>query len=141
MSSAGESGSKKAADKPTEEQLFQALAEHGLKIANLEALKPQAEATAIVAKTMAEVYKVMPATFQQGVLTVVIGDPASLAGLDDLRNFLGVKEVHALLASPKLLGEAIQRAYADKPDECILDIIQELESDKPLIKQIAERRR
>jgi type IV pilus assembly protein PilB len=117
----------------TEEQLFQALAErHGLKIANLEELKPQAEAMAIVPETMASVYKVMPVTVQQGVLTVVIGDPASLAGLDDLRNFLGVKEVHALLAPPKLLEEATQKAYTDKPDETILDIIQEMETDKRL---------
>jgi type IV pilus assembly protein PilB len=117
----------------TEEQLFQALAErHGLKIANLEELKPQAEAMAIVPETMAQVYKVMPITVQQGVLTVVIGDPASLGGLDDLRNFLGVKEVHALLAPPKMLEEATQKAYTDKPDETILDIIQEMETDKRL---------
>jgi type IV pilus assembly protein PilB len=49
-----------------------------------------------------------------------------------LRNFLGVKEVHALLAPPKLLEEATQKAYTDKPDETILDIIQEMETDKRL---------
>jgi type IV pilus assembly protein PilB len=109
---------------------------------SIEELKPQAEAIAIVPQTMAEVYKVMPVAFQQGVLTVAVGDPASLAGLDDLRNFLAVKEVCALLAPPKLIEEAREKAYASKPDVLeidILEIIQELESDKPLIRKIMER--
>jgi type IV pilus assembly protein PilB len=104
---------------------------------SIEELKPQAEAIAIVPQTMAEVYKVMPVTFQQGVLTVAIGDPAGLAGLDDLRNLLDVKEVHALLAPPKLVEEAREKAYTTKPD--IHEIIQQLESDKPMIRKIAHR--
>jgi type IV pilus assembly protein PilB len=115
-----------------EDQLFQALADqHGLKVANLEENKPTAEAIGQVPETMASVYKVLPLTFKDQVLTVVMGDPANLAALDDLRNFLGIKEVQAMLAPPKLLADAIAKCYAGK-EESIVDIIQQLENDPEL---------
>ena len=91
------------------------------------------EATTLVAETMASVYKVLPVTFKDGVLTVVIGDPNSLAGLDDLRNFLNIKEVQAMLAMPGPLAEAITKAYAGK-EESIMDIIAALNDDTSLNK-------
>ncbi len=117
----------------TEEQLLQALAEqHGLKVANLAEVKPTPEAVTLVTETMAGVYKILPLSFKDGVLTVVIGDPASIQGLDDMRGFLsGVKEVQALLAPQVLLAEAITRAYAGK-EESIMDIIKALEDDPGL---------
>jgi type IV pilus assembly protein PilB len=115
-----------------EDQLLQALAEqHGLKVINLEDVKPTAEALALVPETMATVYKVLPLTFKDQVLTVVIGDPGNQAGLDDLRNFLGIKEVQANLAAPKPLADAITKHYAGK-EESIIDIIQALENDPDL---------
>jgi type IV pilus assembly protein PilB len=115
-----------------EDQLLQALADqHGLKVANLEEVKPQAEALTLVPETMATVYKVLPLSIKDNILTVVMGDPTGLTALDDLRNFLGIKEVHAQLAPPKLLAEAITKTYAGK-EETIVDIIQQLENDPDL---------
>src|SRR5262249_49631777 len=88
----------------TEDQLLQALAEqHGLKVANLEEPKPTADAITKVPETMASVYKVLPLSYKDDVLTVAMGDPNNLAALDDLRNLLGVKEVLATLAQPKAI--------------------------------------
>jgi type IV pilus assembly protein PilB len=115
-----------------EDQLFQALAEqHGLRVTNLEETRPTTEAVALVPETMATVYKVLPLTYRDQVLTVAIGDPASIAALDDLRNFLGIKEVQATLAPAKALAEAITKNYAGK-EESIVDIIQQLENDPDL---------
>jgi type IV pilus assembly protein PilB len=114
----------------TEEQLLQALAEqHGLMLVDLEETKPQEEAVAIVPQTMATVYKVLPLALEDNVLTVAIGDPNSSRALDDLRNFLGVKEVQPVLAPPKTIAAATAKAYAGK-EESILDIIHRLEEDE-----------
>lgn len=116
-----------------EEQLFQVLAEQaGLSIANLEEVKPSPEALTLVPETMATVYKVLPLNYLDNVLTVVMGDPSNLGPLDDLRNFLGVKEVRALVAPPKALEDGIAKAYQGK-EESIVDLIQQLESDPDLV--------
>jgi len=116
----------------TEDQLLQALADQcGLKVVNLDEAKPQNEATNLVPETMASVYKVLPLSFKDNVLTVALGDPINLPALDDLRNFLGIKEVHAALVHPKALADSMTRWYAGK-EESIMDIIQALQDDAEL---------
>ncbi len=116
----------------TEDQLLQALADQqGLKVINLDDVKPQAEALTQVPETMASVYKILPLSLRDGVLSVVMADPSNLGALDDLRNFLGVKEVQASIAPSKAIAEATAKAYAGK-EESIIDIIQQLEADPDL---------
>jgi type IV pilus assembly protein PilB len=111
----------------TEDQLLAALAEQfGMKSVNLAEAKFQEEAIRLVPETMAQVYKVIPLTLKDNILTVAMADPNNLAALDDLRNFIGVKEVRALLAPAKLIQEYQPKAYAGK-QESIVDIIKELE--------------
>src|SRR5262249_4558964 len=74
-----------------EDQVLQALGEqHSLKIVNLQEVKPQPEALQLVNETMATVYKVLPLTFKDKVLTIAIGDPHNLSAVDDLRNLLNI---------------------------------------------------
>jgi type IV pilus assembly protein PilB len=116
----------------TEEQLMTALADQfGLKVANLQDAKVSTEATTLVPETMASVYKVLPLSYKDGLLTVVIGDPVNLPALDDLRNFLGIKEVVAVLAPQAVINDMLTKAYAGK-EESIMDIIQSLEQDPEL---------
>jgi len=122
----------------TEEQLLQALGEqHGLKVANLQEVKPTAEATTLVPETMASVYKVLPLSFKDKVLIIAIGDPNNLAALDDLRNLLNITEVQAQLAAPQAIADAITKAYAGK-EESIIDLITEIENNPELGKRRAE---
>jgi type IV pilus assembly protein PilB len=112
----------------TDDQLLQALGEqHGLKVVNLEEAKPQAEAIAMVNETMAQVYKVLPLTLRDKVLTIAIGDPNSLAAVDDLRNLLSVGEVQAVLATQQQITEFTTKFYAGK-EESIMDVLAELEA-------------
>jgi type IV pilus assembly protein PilB len=116
----------------TDEQLLQALGEqHGLKVVNLQEVKPSAEAMALVNETMATVYKVLPLSLKDKVLTIAIGDPTNLPALDDLRNLLSVNEVVATLAPAGVIGEAILKYYAGK-EESIIDLINEIEKDPDL---------
>ena len=114
----------------TEDQLLQALAEqHGLKVVNLEEVKPQPEALQLVPETMATVYKVLPLSLKDKVLTVVIGDPTNLAGAgrpaqpprhQGGAGRAGHRRRPSTRPSPRL--------YAGK-EESIIDIIQQLEAD------------
>lgn len=116
----------------TEDQLLQALGEQfGLKVANLEEQKPTPEALQLVPETMATVYKVLPLSVRDKVLTIAIGDPANMTSVDDLRNLLNLTEVQALLAPPKMISELLGKVYAGK-EESIVDIISALESDPKL---------
>jgi type IV pilus assembly protein PilB len=115
-----------------EDQLLTALADQqGLKVVNLEDIKVTPEATTLVPETMASVYKILPLSFRDNVLTIALSDPSNLAALDDLRNFLGVKEVVPMVASQKAILEASTKIYAGK-EESIVDIIKELEGDADL---------
>jgi type IV pilus assembly protein PilB len=121
-----------------EDQLLQALGEqHGLKVVNLAEVKPQPEALQLVPETMANVYKVVPISFKDKVLTIAVGDPNNLAALDDLRNLLNITEVQAHLAMPQAITDALGRVYAGK-EESIIDIIQEIENNPELGKRRAE---
>lgn len=123
-----------------EEQLLQALADQrGLKVVNLDEVKPSPEALAKVTETMASVYRVLPLTYKDDVLTVVIGDPSNLAPLDDVRNFVGCREVTAVCATPRAIEQATAKAYAGK-EESIFDIIGQLEADKELGARLDSKR-
>ena len=81
---------------------MQALADQfALRLLTAEELKPTPEAITLVPETMASVYKVLPLTYVDGSLTVVLSDPVHLQSMDDLRNFLGCKEVVATLSFPR----------------------------------------
>ena len=140
MGHSGRGQEHRRADRPgrrgqgliNEDQLLQALAEqNGLKVANLQEAKPQPEALAAVPETMADVYKILPLSLKDKVLTIVIGDPANMSSVDDLRNLLSLNEVIALLATPAAIAEAKAKFYAGK-EESIMDVIQELEADTSL---------
>jgi type IV pilus assembly protein PilB len=116
----------------TEDQLLQALADQfGLRVLPAEELKPSTEALQLVPETMASVYKILPLSYKDKALTVVLGDPVHLPALDDLRNFLGIKEVQAVLANPKSITEVLSKCYLGK-EETIMDIIQALQEDPEL---------
>jgi type IV pilus assembly protein PilB len=116
----------------SETQLMQALAEQfNLKLLPAEELKPTGEALTLVPETMSSVYKVLPLTYKDNVLTVVMGDPANLASLDDLRSFVGVNEIVANLAPQAAIDEVLSKCYQGK-EESIMDIINSLQEDESL---------
>src|SRR5206468_12878584 len=100
-----------------------------LKFLNAEDLKPSPEALTAVPETMAGVYKAMPLTVKDGIVTVVLSDPANLPSLDDLRNMQGFQEVVACLTTPSALTEALSKCYANEKEESIMDIINALGAD------------
>src|SRR5258708_17500493 len=116
----------------TEDQVLQAIAEqHHLRVVNFEDEKPTPQAIGMVQQAMAEVYKILPLKYENAQLTVVMADPGNLQALDDLRNFLGIQQVEAVLALPRQIEEAIKTAHAGQQDN-IPDPIAELNADPAL---------
>ncbi|OYW23227.1 MAG: pilus assembly protein PilB, partial [Planctomycetales bacterium 12-60-4] len=113
----------------TEAQVTEAVAEQwGMPIVNLAETTITPKALELVPMTMAELYKVMPISLKDDVLTVAMADPQNVAALDDLRNFLGV-EVRGAVSNGKDVESAIRRYYADQ-EESIESVIAGLEDDE-----------
>jgi type IV pilus assembly protein PilB len=119
-----------------DDQLLQANAElHGMKVMNLEETKPQKEAVTKVPKIMAEQYKLVPISFDNDTLSVAMSDPNNLHAVDDLRNFLGIKAITAVLAPTAQIEMLFDKAYnaptsgAAGSEESIANIIAQLEAD------------
>lgn len=101
----------------TDAQVTEALSEQtGLPVVNLDQTQIAPKALEMVQETMASVYKIMPISVKDGVLTVAMAHPTNLESLDDLRNFLGM-EVRGAVSSLKEVDAAINRYYSEVDDE------------------------
>ncbi|MBI5761220.1 MAG: type II/IV secretion system protein, partial [Planctomycetales bacterium] len=111
----------------TEAQVGEALAEQwGMQVVNLPEITVPPKVLEMVPETMASIYKIMPMSLKNDVLTVAMADPQNVGALDDLRSFLGM-EVRGAVSNPAHVQQAIERYYSDK-QESIEDVISELES-------------
>ena len=110
----------------TDAQATEALAEQwGMPVVNLEETTIPPKVIEMVPQTMAEIYKIMPISLKNDVLTVAMATPQNVGTLDDLRNFLGV-EVRGAVSNLKDVQAAIEKNYAGHEDS-IEDVISELE--------------
>src|SRR5579872_2509088 len=115
----------------TDAQVSEALAEQwGMQVVSLKDTTITPKVLELVPETMASIYKIMPVSLKNNVLTVAMADPQNIAALDDLRNFLGY-DVRGAVSNPADIQEAIERYYADK-QESIEDVISSLEDDEDL---------
>ena len=112
----------------TAAQVTEGLAEQwGMPVINLAETNVPSKVLELVPQTMAELYKIMPISLKNDVLTVAMADPQNVGALDDLRNFLGY-DVRGAVSSLDEVEQAIQRYYADA-EESIEDVINEMEDE------------
>jgi len=110
----------------TDAQITEALAEQwGMPVVSLKETTVPAKVLELVPQTMAEIYKIMPISLKDDVLTVAMADPQNVAALDDLRNFLGY-DVRGAVSNAEEVEEAISRHYADR-DDSIEEVLNDLE--------------
>jgi len=106
----------------SDEQVTEALAEQwGMPVISLSETNIGPKVLEVVPETMADIYKIMPISLKENVLTVAMADPQNVAALDDLRNFLGY-DVRGAVSNLNDVEEAIARHYAEK-DESIEDVL------------------
>ncbi len=111
----------------TEAHVSEALAEQwGMPVVNVAETTISPKVLELVPQTMADIYKIMPISIRDNVLTVAMADPQNIAALDDLRNMLGM-DVRGAVSNHKDVEAAIARHYADR-EESIEDVIGQLEA-------------
>jgi type IV pilus assembly protein PilB len=119
----------------TDEQLIEALAEQmGMQAVMLGEITIPPDVLAYVTEPMAQLYRIVPLSFRDNVLTVAMCDPQKLQVLDELRNFLGY-EIRGVVATEQDILKALNRYYSTA--ESVEDIIGDLENDDELKEALA----
>jgi type IV pilus assembly protein PilB len=114
-----------------DDQVAVALAEQlGLQVIGLSDLTIPPDVLAHLTEPMAQIYKVIPISFRNEILTVAMCEPQNIMVLDELRNFLGY-EIRAVVTTPRDIGNALNRYYASDV-ESVESLIQDMENDKTL---------
>jgi len=109
----------------TREDLTMALAtQAGMEVVNLDGMEIPEEVISMVSPSVAQVYRIVPVKFRNGVLTVALADPTHLKTLDDLRFLLNV-ELRAAVGTEAAVDRAIQTYYSTQ--ESVTDVISELQ--------------
>src|SRR5208283_2124517 len=115
----------------TDEHLVQGLAEQmGLQVVNLSEFVVPPNVLAKVTEPMAQLYRVVPITFEDNTLTIAMCDPQKLSVVDELRSFLG-HDVRAAVTTEKDLLKALTKYYATG-GESVEGLIADMEQDVDL---------
>ncbi len=116
----------------TDDQLAQGLAEQmGMQVISLSDVVVPPEVLGYVTEPMAQLYRIIPLTFKDDILTVAMCDPQKLTILDELRSFLGY-EVRAVVATEAEVLKALERYYA-VDGESVETLIADMEDDADLM--------
>ncbi|MDG2408404.1 MAG: ATPase, T2SS/T4P/T4SS family [Pirellulales bacterium] len=119
------------ADLITDVQLAEALAEQmGLQVVKLEDLTLNADVLAQITEPMAQLYRIIPLSLKDSVLTIAMCDPQKLSTLDELRTFLGY-EVRPVVATEQSVNTALERYYASS-SESFETLVADMEDDDQL---------
>ncbi len=117
----------------TDEQLAQALAEQmGMQVVTLSDMVIPAEVLRHITEAMAQLYRIIPISFQDNVLTIAMCDPQKLSIIDELRTFLGY-EIKAMVATEKEILKALDRYYS-AGGESVETLIAGMEQDEELLR-------
>jgi len=100
----------------------------GLPVISLTDLTIPPEVLSQLTEPMAQIYKVIPVSLRNDILTVAMCDPQNITTLDELRNFLGY-EIRAVITTEREIKQALDRYYASDI-ESVESIINELSSSK-----------
>ncbi|MDO4558699.1 MAG: ATPase, T2SS/T4P/T4SS family, partial [Planctomycetia bacterium] len=115
----------------TDDQMAQALAEQfGLKVLPLGDFVVAPDVLAHVTEPMAHLYKIIPVSFRNNVLTIAMCEPQKVSVLDELRSFLGY-EIRAVVSTEKDIEKSLERYYSGGI-ESVEQIIADMEGDSDL---------
>jgi len=113
----------------TDEQLAQALAEQfGLQVVAVSDLTIPPEVLKHLTEPMANLYRVIPLSFRNDILTIATAEPQNISVIDELRNFLGY-QIRPVVTTPKEVDVALERYYATDQGDSVESIISGMEQD------------
>jgi len=95
-----------------DEQLVQALAEQmNMPVIGLADIVIQPEVLQYITEPMAQLYRIVPVSFEDNTLTIAMCDPQKLSIIDELRSFLGMN-IEPMVATEREVLKALDRYYA-----------------------------
>ena len=119
-----------------DDQVAVALGEQfGLPVIGLNDLTLPPDVLSQLTEPMAQIYKVIPVSFRNDVLTLATCEPQNITHLDELRNFLGY-EIRTVVTTEREVRQALDRYYASDL-ESVETIVDELSKSK-LFQEIEE---
>lgn len=115
----------------TDDQLAQGLAEQmGMQVVSLSDVVIPPEVLTIITEPMAQLYRIIPLTFEENTLTIAMCDPQKLSIIDELRSFLGY-DIKAMVCTEKEMLKALDRYYGAS-SESVETLIADMEQDADL---------
>lgn len=115
-----------------DDQLAQALAEQfNLQVIQLNDVVVPPEVLNRITEPMAQLYKIVPVSFQDNTLTIAMCEPQKLSVIDELRSFLGY-DIRPVVTTERQINRALERYYSGS--ESVEKIIEDLERDEELSK-------
>jgi len=115
----------------TDDQLAQALAEQmGMQVVSLADAVIPTEVLTLITEPMAQLYRIIPLSFEDNVLTIAMCDPQKLSIIDELRSFLGY-DIKAMVCTEKEMLKALDRYYS-AGGESVETLIANMEADAQL---------
>lgn len=119
----------------TDEQLAQALGEQmGMEVITLSDMVIPAEVLGYITEPMAQLYRIIPVSFEDDTLTVAMCDPQKLSTIDELRSFLGLN-IRPVVATEREILKALDRYYA-VGGESVETLIAGMEQDEELLRAV-----
>ncbi|MCE5302214.1 MAG: Flp pilus assembly complex ATPase component TadA [Planctomycetaceae bacterium] len=115
----------------TDDQLAQALGEQmGMQVVSLgdEVIPP--EVLTLITGPMAQLYRIVPLSFEDNTLTIAMCDPQKLSIIDELRSFLGY-DIKAKVCTEREMAKALERFYSTG-GESVERLIADMEADADL---------
>lgn len=114
----------------TEEEVLGALGEQfGMETINLDSIEILPEIIQKVPKPMAGIYRVIPVSFKDDVLTIAMADPMNIQVLDDLRLMLHC-EVKGAVSNEDQIQRAIEKYYADAEKETFDSLLSDMTNEE-----------
>ncbi len=112
----------------TDNDILLAIAKQaGMDIIDLEHLEIPKEVVDMVSPSVAQVYRIVPVSFEDGVLTVAMADPLNVNAIDDLRFMLNC-DVSGAVSNEGAVNEAIEKYYGAET-ESIADLVKDIDDD------------
>lgn len=114
-----------------EEKLTQAVAEQMmLPVISAHEVGIDKKVIAMMTEPMAQMYRVIPITFEDDTLSIAMCDPHNISTQDELRTFLGFN-IKLLVSSESSINAALERYYGENT-ESVESIVEALEDDTEL---------
>jgi len=107
-------------------------AQAGMEIVEIDHMEIPPEVIARASSSVVQIYRIIPISYEDNLLTVAMADPLNVNALDDLK-FMLQCEVKGVVAEPEAVDHAIEKYYSTEEEsvEALLDELEETGADMP----------